>query len=68
MSRFKVPDMSCAHCVRTIEEAIRSIDSAADVSCDLATKEVRVRTALPPERIAGALATAGYENERMTDA
>ncbi len=65
MLKFKVPDMSCGHCVKTIETAVKSLDPKAAVSCDLARKEVTVESTLVPERVAAALSDAGYDNERL---
>ncbi|MDI7861692.1 heavy-metal-associated domain-containing protein [Rhizobiaceae bacterium n13] len=61
MQRYKIEDMSCDHCVRTVEKAIRSVDPQATVTIDLATKEVSVATAAGPAPIAEALKNAGYE-------
>lgn len=61
MQRYKVPEMSCLHCVQAIEKAVRSLDPAAKVACDLETKEVRIETSIASARVAAALAEAGYE-------
>ncbi len=65
MLKFKVPDMSCGHCVKTIETAVKSLDPKAAVSCDLDRKEVTVESTIAPDRVAGALSDAGYENQRL---
>ncbi|MGA3302844.1 MAG: heavy-metal-associated domain-containing protein [Methylovirgula sp.] len=65
MLKFKVPDMSCGHCVKSIETAIKSLDPKAQVSCDLARKEVTVESAIAPEHIAAALTEAGYDSQRL---
>jgi copper chaperone len=65
MQKYKVPDMSCGHCVATIEKAIRALDSNAAVACDLDRKEVSVTTSVAPERIADALAQVGYQSETL---
>jgi len=66
MQRYKVPDMSCAHCVQTIERAIAAVDPVARVTCNLATKEVAVETQVPARQISEVLAVAGYENTKVT--
>ncbi|MCB4824923.1 heavy-metal-associated domain-containing protein [Roseicella aerolata] len=68
MQRFKVPDMNCGHCVRTITEAIRGLDPKAEVEVSLDRREVAVATDADPARISGALREAGYESERMAAA
>jgi len=37
-----VPDISCAHCVRTVTEALAPIDGIEQVTVDIPTKQVRV--------------------------
>jgi copper chaperone len=61
MLRFKVEDMSCAHCVATIDRTVKDLDADARVECDLATKTVSVTTTLDPAAIQAALEEAGYE-------
>ena len=50
MQLFNIPDMTCGHCVRTITQAVRSIDAAAQVQADLATHSIRVTSdeIIPP--------------------
>jgi copper chaperone len=37
-----VPDISCAHCVRTVTEALTPVDGVHEVTVDLPSKQVRV--------------------------
>lgn len=37
-----VPDISCAHCVHTVTEALTPIEGVQQVSVDLPSKQVRV--------------------------
>jgi copper chaperone len=60
MIEFKLPAMSCGHCVSSVTEAVKQVDPAAKVDVDLATKLVKVETSQPREPIAKALAEAGY--------
>ena len=57
------PDISCGHCVATIEEAVGALDGIAQVSADAGTK--RVEVAFDParvsvDRIEAVLDEAGY--------
>ena len=61
MTRFTVPDMSCAHCAGTIEKAIRTVDPAAKVSIDLVDQLVSVESTAPTDTLAAAMGKAGYE-------
>lgn len=59
--RFSVPDMSCGHCVASIEKAVKAVDASADVACDLDTHVVEIGTSAGQETITSALRDAGYE-------
>lgn len=65
MPTFKVPEMTCGHCVATIEKAIKGVDAAAVVQADLKARTVAVTTALPAAGIAAALQEAGYDSEAL---
>lgn len=60
MLNFQVNDMTCAHCVGTVEKAVKSADKAAKVSIDLVTKAVRIESAKPAVAFAQAIERAGY--------
>ncbi len=66
MQRYKVLDMTCGHCASVIEKAVKSVDAQAQVSVDLAQGEVTVQSGADEARIAEAIRTAGYENQRIT--
>lgn len=61
MHEFKLPAMSCGHCVQAVTEAAKEVDPLARVEVDLARKEARVESAQPREKFAEALSEAGYE-------
>ena len=67
MLKLKVPDMSCGHCVATIEKAAKSVDPAAKVDVDLATKVATITTTAPADRMSSAIRAAGYENQPVND-
>ena len=60
MYNFNVPDMTCSHCVATVERAVRSVDSTAAVQIDLANLAVSVQSQRPANDFAQAIAEAGY--------
>jgi len=64
--RFSVPDITCGHCIQTIEKAVKSADPQAQVAADLTTKEVTVRSEAEDAHIAAAIRSAGYENRRLS--
>lgn len=58
--KFHVPDMTCGHCAGLINKAIASVDEAAKVAFDVATKSVSIDTACSADDITYAIAQAGY--------
>lgn len=58
--RFSVPDMTCGHCKAAVEKAVASVDPAARVRVDLASREVEVESQAPAPAVIAALAAAGY--------
>ena len=57
---FDIPAISCGHCVKAVTEAVQSLDPAAKVSVDLASKKVRVETSQDRTALVTALTEAGY--------
>ncbi|MEB0205536.1 heavy-metal-associated domain-containing protein [Pseudomonas sp. CCC3.1] len=61
MQTFKVDGMTCGGCVRGVTNAIKRIDPDSTVDVDLATKTVKVESALAAKDIVGAIEGAGFE-------
>ncbi|RYF83049.1 MAG: copper chaperone [Comamonadaceae bacterium] len=57
---FQVQGMTCQHCVRSVVDAVQSLDAQASVAVDLPTGRVDVNSAQPREAVAAAIAEAGY--------
>ncbi|CAD5371890.1 Copper chaperone [Rubrivivax sp. A210] len=60
MIQFEVPDMTCGHCVRSVTEAVKAADPAAEVAIDLPSHRVQVNSTLPREVIAAQIVEAGF--------
>lgn len=60
MQVFSVEGMTCGHCVKAVTQAIKSQDPAAEVTVDLAAKQVSVQSQLSREVIAGLIREEGY--------
>jgi copper chaperone len=69
MLTFQIPDMTCAHCVKAITQALQAVDASAALEFDLASHQVRVQpgsgaAAADTQRLAEslqvALVEAGY--------
>ncbi len=61
MQTFIVDGMTCGGCVRGVTNAIQRIDPQSTVHVDLATKTVKVDSALASAQIADAIKTAGFD-------
>ena len=60
MIEYSVQDMTCGHCAATITEAVKSVDPAGRCEVDLAARRVRIDSAMSADRIAAAIAKAGF--------
>ena len=64
MVRFKVDKMGCGGCANSVTRAVQIIAPDARVEVDLGAKLVTVSGAtIPADRIAQAIAAAGYPAE-----
>lgn len=60
MIELQVEGMSCGHCASRVTQSVGAVDAEARVEVDLATGTVKVQSDAVPERIAAAIADAGY--------
>lgn len=61
MLTFRVDDMNCGGCTRSIANAVRAVDTTAQVQVDLARKHVRIQSAAGDEVLfRRAIAAAGF--------
>jgi copper chaperone len=65
MTELKVAGMSCQHCVKSVTQAIQSLDPQARVEVDLGAGRVKVDSALAPAALARAIDDAGYTVEAI---
>ena len=65
MYSYKVPDMSCGHCVAAITGAIKDVDPTAEVEADLDSGRVTVSSKADAARIEAAMREAGYPSEPL---
>lgn len=57
---FTVQGMTCGHCERAVQTAIKTLDPQAEVRIDRAQNRVEVTTDKPREAIAAAISEEGY--------
>ena len=63
-SVYRVPGMSCAHCVAAVESELSAVAGVESASADLETKLVTVHgSGLDDASLRAAIAEAGYEAE-----
>lgn len=60
MVNFTVNDMTCNHCVSTVNKAVLSVDPKAEVKIDLDSKKVEIHSDKASDAFAHAIEGAGY--------
>jgi len=60
MIQFKLPDMTCGHCEKTVRATVAQVDADAKVTVNLATHQVSIDGKADRETLARALTEAGY--------
>jgi copper chaperone len=60
MAVFRIPDIHCDSCIRSLTGAAHEVDAQATIQADLQTKFVTVKTAAPAADIAEAFRDAGF--------
>lgn len=61
---FMVPDMSCEHCVKTINTGLRKLKGIQDVRINLKNKKVEIIGNISKNNIISAINKAGYSVEK----
>ncbi|MDQ7746210.1 heavy-metal-associated domain-containing protein [Hydrogenophaga pseudoflava] len=57
---FTVQGMTCGHCERAVQTAIKTLDPQAEIKIDRTQNLVEVHTAQPREAVAAAIREEGY--------
>ena len=61
MYHLNIPDMTCGHCVSTVEKAVKTVDPSASVTVDLGTKTVSIDSQVTSETFISSIGSAGYQ-------
>ena len=61
---FNVPNISCDHCKRSIEEALSAVPEVDSVVVTVERREVEVAGAASDDAIIAAIGLAGYDVEQ----
>ena len=65
--KFHVPDMSCGHCVATIEKALKAEDPTATLRTDLKARTAEINTTVSSDALVQLLTAAGYPSTALED-
>lgn len=57
---FKIENMTCGGCAKSVTKAIQSVDPAAKIETDPASRMVKVETSATAAAVQQALQEAGY--------
>lgn len=60
LQTFTVQGMTCGHCERAVQTAIKTLDPQAEVRIDRSQNLVEVNTPQPREAVAAAIREEGY--------
>ncbi len=60
MLTIHLPDMSCGHCKKAVEGAVRSLDQAATLDFDMNKRMVTIGTQAADADVIEAVKDAGY--------
>ncbi len=58
--QFRIENMSCGGCAKSVVAAIRSVDAKAEISSDLPSRKVEVTTSASRAEVEAVLEEAGY--------
>jgi len=65
--KFHVPDMSCGHCVATIEKALKAEDPTATLQTNLKARTAEINTTVSSDALAQLLTAARYPSTALED-
>jgi copper chaperone len=57
---FTVTGMTCGHCEKTVVQAVKQLDSEAQVTIDRTQNSVKVQSTQTRDAVASAIAEEGY--------
>ncbi|MBU1767624.1 MAG: SO_0444 family Cu/Zn efflux transporter [Candidatus Omnitrophica bacterium] len=61
---FKVPDMTCQHCVKILEEALKKLDGVKEVRVSLKKKQIEVEGEVAESAIESSIKKTGYSVDK----
>ncbi|AGA08466.1 copper chaperone [Sinorhizobium meliloti] len=61
MYHLNVSDMTCGHCVSTVEKAVKSVDPDAKVAVNLEAQTASIDSQIGSDAFIAAIEAAGYK-------
>lgn len=59
--KFQIEDMTCGGCARSVTQAIKNIDSTAELDIDVPARLVEIRSQKSAEELQTVLTAAGFQ-------
>lgn len=60
MIELTVNDMTCGGCVASITRVVKGLDANATIEADIASKRVKIESAIHGDKVIAAISDAGY--------
>ncbi len=67
MVKLQVTNMRCMSCVHNIQDEIKELDSAVEITANVKKGEIEVKSSLTNEALIEAVKKAGYDSIVVTD-
>ena len=64
---YRVPDMTCQHCVNTIESTLKTVQGIEKIDISLHDKQVRIDGEYDEKRVIAAITNAGYSIDKKEE-
>ena len=65
MIELTINDMTCGGCVASITRVVKNLDANANVDADVASKRVKIDSAIHADALLSAIAHAGFHPESL---
>ena len=65
MIELTINDMTCGGCVASITRIVKNLDANANVEADVASKRVKIDSAIHADALLAAIAHAGFHQESL---
>ena len=67
MTHFYIPNMTCGGCVKSVTNALLTVDPQARIEIDPPARVVRIDSAISEDAFRAVLSEAGYPDKKLSD-